>query len=147
MQLVINPINGKYPPIGFQDLGDGDVEDGEEFEIKEGYQGTIAIVSEGGHGRSDYWKKPEADSNEFDLNGLLDELREESRCHRVYSLDSLIDWFEIKITIFDFFGYYWGNPEEVNSMEFDPYGEVINLKAGKYKLEGNIIHIIKGDDG
>jgi hypothetical protein len=41
--------------------------------------------------------------------------------------------------------YYWGNPEDVDSMESDPYGPIEELEAGKYKLEGNNIFISEED--
>jgi hypothetical protein len=139
MLLLINSINYNYSEHELQ------VEDGEEFEIEKGYTGAI-LVELDCSSREDYWENPKVDNNEFDLYGLIDELRN-CRDYWNFSLNSLINHqFDIKIAISDTFEYYWGNPEEVNSMEFDPYGPVINLKAGKYKLEGNIIHVIKGDD-
>jgi hypothetical protein len=123
MLLLINSINYNYSEHELQ------VEDGEEFEIEKGYTGAI-LVELDCSSRGDYWENPKVDNNEFDLYGLIDELRN-CRDYWNFSLDSLINHqFDIKIAISDTFEYYWGNPEEVNSMELDPYGPVINLKAG-----------------
>jgi hypothetical protein len=43
--------------------------------------------------------------------------------------------------------YYWGNPDNVDSIKFDSHAPIEGyLEAGRYRLEGNRIYIIEEYD-